>query len=299
MQFCQMIISYYVCKTDYSHRKYFSIIFLFCNAFLAEQTQRFPWDISMKNKYSHETQIYSWNIYMKHKYFHENTNISMRHFHETKNLSVKYNIICFEAKIPNRENPRLYFIMWIPKNLITHSCEEGIDPQLCQHSFASRYNQDVHINCQYHPDHCWQGWFCFRALPMIKTKSSLQVPWKYIFRYPPGWWSIFNINQTNPKAIFLVRLRYPNRKLTRKLFHNRQTKLSGYSTTDRIKPSGYSSLLFRWLFHNAFNLKVAQRMGMKIQSYTLSHNNHKQVPSRQVPLHKREDDERVWLRWNN
>ena len=84
MQFCQMIISYYVCKTDYSHRKYFSIIFLFCNAFLAEQTQRFPWDISMKNKYSHETQIYSWNIYMKHKYFHENTNISMRHFHETK-----------------------------------------------------------------------------------------------------------------------------------------------------------------------------------------------------------------------
>ena len=38
---------------------------------------------------------------------------------------------------------------------------------------------------------------------------------------------------------------------------------------------------------------------MKIQSYTLSHNNHKQVPSRQVPLHKREDDERVWLRWNN
>ena len=126
MQFCQMIISYYVCKTDYSHRKYFSIIFLFCNAFLAEQTQRFPWDISMKNKYSHETQIYSWNIYMKHKYFHENTNISMRHFHETKNLSVKYNIICFEAKIPNRENPRLYFIMWIPKNLITHYCEEGI-----------------------------------------------------------------------------------------------------------------------------------------------------------------------------
>ena len=38
---------------------------------------------------------------------------------------------------------------------------------------------------------------------------------------------------------------------------------------------------------------------MKIQSYTLSHNNHKQVPSRQVPLHKREDDERVWLSWNN
>ena len=27
-------------------------------------------------------------------------------------------------------------------NLITHSCEEGIDPQLCQHSFASRYNPD-------------------------------------------------------------------------------------------------------------------------------------------------------------
>ena len=72
MQFCQMIILYYVCKTDYSHRKYFS------------KPKRFPWDISMKNKYSHETQIYSWNIYMKHKYFHENTNISMRHFHETK-----------------------------------------------------------------------------------------------------------------------------------------------------------------------------------------------------------------------
>ena len=82
-----------------SHWKYFSIIFLFCNAFLAEQTQRFPWDISMKT-----------NILMKHKYIHEtfpwNTNISMKHkyFHETfpwnkKNLSVKYNIICFEAKI--------------------------------------------------------------------------------------------------------------------------------------------------------------------------------------------------------
>ena len=68
------------------------------------------------------------------------------------------------------------------------------------------------------------------------------------------------------KSIFLVRLRYPNRKLTRKLFHNRQTQLSGYSTTDRIKPSGYSSLLFRWLFHNAFNLKVTQRMKMKIQA---------------------------------
>ena len=112
MQFCQMIISYYVCKTDYSHRKYFSITFLFCNAFLAEQTQRFPWDISMKTnvpwntnifmKHSHETQIFPW----KHKYFHET-------FPWNKNLSVKYNIICFEAKIPNRENPRLYFIMWI------------------------------------------------------------------------------------------------------------------------------------------------------------------------------------------
>ena len=98
-----------------SHWKYFSIIFLFCNAFLAEQTQRFPWDISMNNKYSHETQIYSWNMSMKHKYFHENTNISMRHFHETKNLSVKCNIICFGAKIPNRENPLCEFnhtLLW-------------------------------------------------------------------------------------------------------------------------------------------------------------------------------------------
>ena len=63
----------------------------------------------MKHKYFHESQICPWNISMKQK-----------------NLSVKYNIICFEAKIPNRENPRLYFIMWIPKNLITHYCEEGI-----------------------------------------------------------------------------------------------------------------------------------------------------------------------------
>ena len=170
-----MIISYYVCKTDYSHRKYFSIIFLFCNAFLAEQTQRFPWDISMKNKYSHETQIYSWNIYMKHKYFHENTNISMRHFHETKNLSVKYNIICFEAKIPNRENPRLYFIMWIQSHtlvkrvLIHSSVNIHLPAATIQISVIPRLA--VHINWQYHPDHCWQGWFCFRALPMIKTKS--------------------------------------------------------------------------------------------------------------------------------
>ena len=173
------------------------------------EKQIFPWNTNIFIKHFHETHIFPWNtnIFMKH--FHEteifpwNTNIFMKHVHETqifpwkhkyfhetfpwnKNLSVKYNIIWFEAKIPNRENPRLYFIMWIPKTLITHSCEEGIDPQLCQHSFASRYNQDVHINCQYHPDHCWQGWFCFRALPMIKTKSFLQVPWKYIFRYPPG-----------------------------------------------------------------------------------------------------------------
>ena len=120
----------------------------------------------------------------------------------------------------------------------------------------------VHVNCHYQPDSCSHGWFCFRALSMIKTKSSLQLPWKYRFRYPPGWWSIFHINQTNPKTIFLVRLRCSNRKLTRKLFHNRQTKLSGYSTSGRIKPSCYSSLLFRRLFHSALNLNVAtQRMG--------------------------------------
>ena len=74
------------------------------------------------------------------------------------------------------------------------------------------------------------------------------------------WLKLFHINQT--KTIFLVRLRCSNRKLTRKLFHNRQTKLSGYSTSGRIKPSCYSSLLFRRLFHSALNLKVAiQRMG--------------------------------------
>ena len=145
-------------------------------------------------------------------------------------------------------------------------------------------------------DHAWK-WSFWPFWPFSGMVAKGRQ-WSPRVSRVPGW-SIFNINQTNPKAIFLVRLRYPNRKLTRKLFHNRQTKLSGYSTTDRIKPSGYSSLLFRWLFHNAFILKVAQRMGMKIQSYTLSHNNHKQVPSRQVPLHKREDDERVWLRWNN
>jgi hypothetical protein len=133
-------------------------------------------------------------------------------------------------------------------NLITHSCEEGIDPQLCQHSLASRYNQNVHINCQYHPDHCWQGWFCFRALPMIKTKSFLQVPWKYIFRYPPGQWSIFNINQTNPKAIFLVRLRYPNRKLTRKLFHNAFTLWLLHNRQDQTL----------WLFFVAVPLVIPQ-----------------------------------------
>ena len=71
---------------------------------------------------------------------------------------------------------------------------------------------------------------------------------------------LFHINQT--KTIFLVRLRCSNRRLTRKLFHIRQTKLSGYSTSGRIKPSCYSSLLFRRLFHSALNLKVAiQRMG--------------------------------------
>ena len=95
------------------------------------EKQIFPWNTNIFMKHLHETQIFPW----KHKYFHET-------FPWNKNLSVKYNIICFEAKIPNREIPRLYFIMWIPKNLITHSCEEGIDPQLCQHSFASRYNPD-------------------------------------------------------------------------------------------------------------------------------------------------------------
>ena len=71
---------------------------------------------------------------------------------------------------------------------------------------------------------------------------------------------LFHINQT--KTIFLVRLRCSNRRLTRKLFHIRQTKLSGYSTSGRIKPSCYSSLLFRRLFHIALNINVAtQRMG--------------------------------------
>ena len=159
----------------------------------------------------------------------------------------------------------------------------------------------VHVNCHYQPDSCSHGWFCFRALSMIKTKSSLQLPWKYRFRYPPGWWSIFHINQTNPKTIFLVRLRCSNRKLTRKLFHNRQTKLSGYSTSGRIKPSCYSSLLFRRLFHSALNLKVAiQRMGNgNTVLHTIPQQPQKQLLSRQVPLLKREDDERVWLMWNN
>ena len=142
------------------------------------EKQIFPWNTNIFMKHLHETQIFPW----KHKYFHET-------FPWNKNLSVKYNIICFEAKIPNRENPRLYFIMWIPENLITHYCEEGIwstalSTFICQPLVIPWLA--VHINCQYHPDHCWQGWFCFRALPMIKTKSFLQVPWKYIFRYPPG-----------------------------------------------------------------------------------------------------------------
>ena len=180
------------------------------------------------------------------------------------------------------------------------------DPQLCQHSFASRYNPDFSdslTGCSYKlpisSRPLLAGLVLFQSFANDKDeifftsamKIHISLSARLVKHLP------HQPNQT--KTIFLVRLRCPNRKLTRKLFHNRQTKLSGYSTTDRIKPSGYSSLLFRWLFHNAFNLKVAQRMGMKIQSYTLSHNNHKQVPSRQVPLHKREDDERVWLRWNN
>ena len=87
----------------------------------------------------------------------------------------------------------------------------------------------------------------------------------------------------------------------RKLFHNRQTKLSGYSTSGRIKPSCYSSLLFRRLFHSALNLNVAtQRMGNgKTVLHTITQQPQKQLLSRQVPLLKREDDERAWLMWNN
>ena len=156
----------------------------------------------------------------------------------------------------------------------------------------------VHINCQYHPDHCWQGWFCFRALPMIKTKSFFYKCHEntyFVIR------QVSEASSTSTKPIQKQSFSSGSVIPTGSWRESYSTmhSLSGYSTTDRIKPSGYSSLLFRWLFHNAFILKVAQRMGMKIQSYTLSHNNHKQVPSRQVPLHKREDDERVWLRWNN
>ena len=130
------------------------------------------------------------------------------------------------------------------------------------------------------------------------TAWPSEIWWGQLNRSP---WSIFNINQTNPKAIFLVRLRCSNRKLTRKLFHNRQIKLSGYSTTGRIKPSCYSSLLFRRLFHSALNLKVAiQRMGNgNTVLHTIPQQPQKQLLSRQVPLLKREDDERVWLMWNN
>ena len=90
---------------------------------------------------------------------------------------------------------------------------------------------------------------------------------------------LFHINQT--KTIFLVRLRCSNRKLTRKLFHIRQTKLSGYSTSGRIKPSCYSSLLFRWLFHIAVNINVAtQRMGNGNKVlHTTPHQPQKQVLS--------------------
>ena len=92
------------------------------------------------------------------------------------------------------------------------------------------------------------------------------------------------------KTIFLVRLRCSNRKLTRKLFHNRQTKLSGYSTSGRIKPSCYSSLLFRRLFHIALNINVeTQRMGNGNKVLTTKTSS----LSRQVPLLQHEADERV------
>ena len=114
---------------------------------------------------------------------------------------------------------------------------------------------------------------------MTLSNLCVQVTLKHLPHQP---------NQS--KTIFLVRLRCSNRKLTRKLFHNRQTKLSGYSTSGRIKPSCYSSLLFRRLFHSALNLNVAtQRMGNgnKVLATKTS------SLSRQVPLLQHEADERV------
>ena len=130
------------------------------------------------------------------------------------------------------------------------------DPQLCQHSFASRYNPDFsdsQTGCSYKlaisSRPLSAGLVLFQSFANDKDEIFfLHVPWKYIFRYPPGWWSIFNINQTNPKAIFLVRLRYPNRKLTRKLFHNAFTLWLLHNRQDQTL----------WLFFVAVPLAIPQ-----------------------------------------
>ena len=164
-----------------------------------------------------------------------------------------------------------------------------------------------------------QSWVIPRCGPQVTgvaRKSSLKVGWIIVqtFQRPlhcfPSCcyclqrgcnqhchWSIFNINQTNPKAIFLVRLRYPNRKLTRKLFHNAFTLWLLHNRQDQTL----------WLFFVAVPLAIPQCIHS--QSCTEDGNENPvlhtipQQPQTSTlssgPLHKREDDERVWLSWSN
>ena len=131
----------------------------------------------------------------------------------------------------------------------------------CNPDFAARL---VGFSCQLPlPTRLLLAWLVlFQSFVNVKRQNLLyNCHWKtdFVIRLV-GEALPHQPNQT--KTIFLVRLRYSNRRLTRKLFHIRQTKLSGYSTSGRIKPSCYSSLLFRRLFHIALNINVAtQRMG--------------------------------------
>ena len=173
------------------------------------------------------------------------------------------------------------------------------DPPLCQHSFASRYNPDFSA--------CLAGCSCQLPLPTRQLLTWLVLFQSFVNDKDEIFFTIAMKIQISlsarlvkhlphqpnqSKTIFLVRLRCSNRKLTRKLFHNRQTKLSGYSTSGRIKPSCYSSLLFRRLFHSALNINVAtQMMGNgNTVLHTIPQQPQKQLLSRQVPLLKREDD---------
>ena len=87
----------------------------------------------------------------------------------------------------------------------------------------------VHVNCHSQPDSHSHGWFCSRALWMIKTKSSLQLPWKYRFRYSPGWWSSCTSTKPNQNNL------------------SRQAPLFQQEADEKVIPQQANQTL--WLFH--------------------------------------------------